>query len=73
MITVQLDEQAAHTLGALAQRPEEHLARLGDERVAQPPVGHLAGESEVAGLEEWEREMQVNVDCVRDQLEKRST
>ena len=37
--------------GAFADRVEEHVGGLGEERVADPPVGELAGEAEVGRAE----------------------
>ena len=48
---VDVVEGPAAACGAGAQRFEEHLGMLGDERVAEPPVGELARQFEVARSE----------------------
>ena len=44
---VQVGERAARGLGSLAQRTQERVRGLGDERVAEPAVGSLTGETQV--------------------------
>ena len=41
---VEIGQCAPGSLGALAQRTQEDLRGFGNERVAEPAVGHLTGE-----------------------------
>ena len=45
---IEIRQRASGALGAFAQRTQKHFGGFGNERVAEPAVGHLTGESQVA-------------------------
>jgi len=46
---VDFGQSASGPLGTFAQRAKKHLRGFGNERVAEPAVGHLTGEPEIRG------------------------
>ena len=56
---VEVGEVAACSRYSFAYRVEEHVRGLGEERRADPPVGELAGETEVGRAERGDVDRQV--------------